>query len=1255
MPFRSPRCLILVLSAATLIAATPARRPVELRFASEVFQPLGPRSDPPAWYRAETTDDAPLGRNYRVAITVSPLTPEQRARIESAGAELLGYIPVHGYRLRVAADAEGSVRALPFVEWLGEPPAYLKVQPELSALARHPSGPVRLRVLLEAGERPARVLQILQGLEARPAPSGKDGAWRVEAEVPAGRLSAILSSLADLPEVEAIERARRLAPFNQDAVWVHQSFVGPSPQQTPIFDQGIFGCGQTLAMADTGQDHDSCFFRDPNGGAPPFFFCLTAPCPAGTPAATRRKDIIYYNWSGTATGDDDTCPATLGASGHGTHTSGSAAGDQSPFADCNAFSSPDRNGGDGQAPGAKLVIQEMGDGLEYLNSGGGTLWNLADVAYRSGARIHSDSWGAACFDAFGFCIPGCTMPYDSFARDADLAMWTYPDLLLVLAAGNAGEFCPPPISIGTPAIAKNPLTVGALGHGLNADTPSSFSSPGPVFDGRLKPTVAAQGELVISAASDANPTTNNCATCSLDGTSMAAPTTAGLAALTREYYTAGYYAAGSRAPAMGSVPSGALIKATLIDGASAIGPAAPGPDFSSGYGRILLGATLSFASSPFALRADDHRMGITTGSVVTHAYDVAGGTPLRVTLVWTDYPAALNAAAARVNELKLEVIDPNGTIWFQTLAAATGAPAQTMNSADPHDSLNVEERLVFDAPAPGRWIVRVRGVDVPWGPQPFALVVRGALTDCPAPAAPGPIALTAPAQHQVMVDWNAVPGAAAYNVYRSFGACPSGPWIPVAAGVTGTSFLDMTVSGGAAYSYYVVAASDSQSACESAPSGCASIIPTGDCFLQPEFRGVTSAASAGLSSCALNLSWDTATPRCGTDVRYNVYRSESAGFTPSAANRIARCLSGTSYTDAVGLAHATAYHYIVRAEDAAPGHGGPCRDGNEEGNVVEAAGSPYGPPVLGTFTDDAGDTGTAAFTPSPPWTIAPAGGNTGVKVYTAASSDGVCSDLVSPTLALASPGEGPQLSFVTKHDLEYDPFGFFGAEGSLGQVEIATGPGFSDWTRLPLSPDYPALVEFPLNFCDSTGNIDTYFSDIDLVYSTYMASLVNWAGGDVKIRFRLSSDLLYPYGNWWIDDIQITKALTPGSCSSAASGPPPIPDGMSVPGLPLDVTSSGSALALTWGATQCPAVAVNVYWGSLGSYGSFAGGACNLPASGSATISPPDNVWFVMATTDGASTDGSWSRDDSGGELTYAGASAVCPAITQHVTNNGCP
>ena len=62
----------------------------------------------------------------------------------------------------------------------------------------------------------------------------------------------------------------------------------------------------------------------------------------------------------------------------------------------------------------------------------------------------------------------------------------------------------------------------------------------------------------------------------------------------------------------------------------------------------------------------------------------------------------------------------------------------------------------------------------------------------------------------------------------------------------------------------------------------------------------------------VDLSWEASNDNVGV-TGYEVYRSTTPGFTPSAANRIATP-SGTSYSDPVG---AGAYYYLVKAADAA--------------------------------------------------------------------------------------------------------------------------------------------------------------------------------------------------------------------------------------------------------------------------------------------------------------------------------------------------
>jgi len=39
---------------------------------------------------------------------------------------------------------------------------------------------------------------------------------------------------------------------------------------TPLFDRGIHGQGQIIAIIDTGLDYTSCYFAEPDGTPPPF-------------------------------------------------------------------------------------------------------------------------------------------------------------------------------------------------------------------------------------------------------------------------------------------------------------------------------------------------------------------------------------------------------------------------------------------------------------------------------------------------------------------------------------------------------------------------------------------------------------------------------------------------------------------------------------------------------------------------------------------------------------------------------------------------------------------------------------------------------------------------------------------------------------------------------------------------------------------------------------------------------------------------
>lgn len=194
-------------------------------------------------------------------------------------------------------------------------------------------------------------------------------------------------------------------------------------------------------------------------------------------------------------------------------------------------------------------------------------------------------------------------------------------------------------------------------------------------------------------------------------------------------------------------------------------------------------------------------------------------------------------------------------------------------------------------------------------------------TSCTAPAVPTGLSATVPAANTVHLSWTG--SGNRYNIFRSDGACPGGTFTQIAGNVTTTTYDDATVSGGQTYSYKVTALSPSY--CESGYSACAGATATGTCFAPPTFAGLSGATSRNLATCGVALSWGAATASCGGGISYNIYRSTTAGFTPSASNKIASGVSGTSYNDSANLVYGTMHYYVVRAQEGSV----------EETNLVE--------------------------------------------------------------------------------------------------------------------------------------------------------------------------------------------------------------------------------------------------------------------------------------------------------------------------------
>ncbi|HRQ63585.1 MAG TPA: S8 family serine peptidase [Xanthomonadaceae bacterium] len=681
--------------------------------------------------------DAFAASAIRVVKFGRPLKADDRQALQALGAEVLDYVPHFAYLVRMDPTLDSVAADVPDVVWIGPFLPAFKIEANLARELR--DGGVlsqvpdldRLSVSLHAGEAVESArdrLSALSGLDFAHAEQTADR-HRLVFRFRRPQLDVAVLALSQDDSVQAI--ALRWPPrlMNSQAGWLHQS--GNSPDR-PVFDQGIFGCGQVIGVLDSGLHVPHCSFDDPVHGAPSFTSCnLGAACPAIPHDFSHRKIGAYYKWSGLAGGMED-------LHGHGTHVTGSAVGNNhAAEVDCAALTTP---GGvtdlDGTAPGAKLISQEMGPQLQYLSTLGGTLYHAAHTAYVNTARIHNNSWGSACRDAGNNCIPGCLVGYREASRDADAVTWDFPELAVFAAAGNSGSGCGPGADIGSPGNAKNVFSVGSSWRGINADQMSGFSSRGPANDRRTRPDFTAQGgvNVVTSTRIHSAATNTACSVALSQGTSMASPAAAGLAALVREYLVRGFYPSGIEDPAQTIAnPSAALIRALMINGAETMTGAGSGaavPNQNQGWGRVHLDNVLYFLGDSRHLWLLDHP-GIQSSLTHHHFVDVFPGEPLKVTLVWHDFPALVLANPAIVNQLRLEVVTPGGEVWSQKLSPAGGLidadPYQDITAID-YDDRNTVHQIVLPAPTAGIHEVRVTAIQIATGgDQPYALAVTGNL------------------------------------------------------------------------------------------------------------------------------------------------------------------------------------------------------------------------------------------------------------------------------------------------------------------------------------------------------------------------------------------------------------------------------------------------------------------------------------------------------------------------------------------------
>ncbi|MBU4143560.1 MAG: S8 family serine peptidase [Candidatus Thermoplasmatota archaeon] len=675
------------------------------------------------------------------------------ASLKAMGATIGSYVPYNTYIVKMNADTLAEVEDLPFVRSVSiYQPAFRVQQSLLQGVALQPgmqsasalkhigwtnlweqASPLGFKedrttvtIILHENENPNNLAALI-GKTGGKVLAKTDNSLRAEISKQG------LQALAFVNDVEYVMPYFANELMLDDTAWTEQSKVSGS---TPVWAAGIHGEGIIVGIADTGLNTDHEMFR--HVGYTPSNWIGSSP--------THRK-VVGYHQLGDNNVDYD---------GHGSHVTGIAVGNGDYVGSTNA----DRFG---MAYEAKVSFCDIGMDLDASLGGiPDDLKTMYALQKADGASMASNSWGIPCINSVTGLRTFMEGKYTEDALNSDWYMWDNKEFLVFFSAGNDGDSGVsdgPAYTTTTtpPATAKNIVTVASHRAGANWNQISVFSSWGPTNDGRLKPDIASTGDGLTdwsgqtgdynSAGTDSNRDGNlDTAYAGMQGTSMSSPCALGDAALLAQYYRDGYYPVTASSPVAlnGFVPSNALLKATMINGArdattgtysneavaqyTLNGHTMAYPNGNQGWGMVDTSDSLYFNGDAREVWMDDNKAGLITDQVREYKIGVGAGQELEFTLVWTDYRGKALTNGALENDLDLTIIDPLGVVYYGNNYGATSRESDPTNPAG-YDHINPVECVLVKVPTQGEWTIRIKAVNIPKGPQPYAIVVAANLDD----------------------------------------------------------------------------------------------------------------------------------------------------------------------------------------------------------------------------------------------------------------------------------------------------------------------------------------------------------------------------------------------------------------------------------------------------------------------------------------------------------------------------------------------
>jgi hypothetical protein len=600
---------------------------------------------------------------YGFVLLRGPADEALEKKLARLGVKLLGRHDDHD-KARIPVASLDALVALPEVEWVGTSPAELKASAELADL-RDPGA----RNALDAMTPIPIVINLFEGDD--------DGSFRRALEaagVAVGEYDASLQFYRAVATGPVIDKITAL----DFVLFVEPIAVtsGSNDQSTPLVDADILR-PSTISYGHTRYSGAATIVGILDSG----FMAGGNPTPDGAVGhSDLNKRMCGRNFT------TDTAGVYNDQAGHGTHVLGTIAG--------TGTANPRYRG---VAPGVGTVEQIRAAKIWKSNNRGDMAWMeqamdfMATFGECSSAppEVINISGGA-----FGVGLTGT----DSASRKLDDKTWTRGQLYVV-SAGNDG---PGNQTIGTPAVAKNALTVGnvlADGYLAVGDIATS-SSRGPTGDFRMKPNLVAPGTAVKSAEAG---TTSSYAEKS--GTSMAAPHVTGIAATLMDH---DYQFKGRPALTRAHLMATSLAHDGVLDDTNVFGLGRV-----SGY-VAHWDITNSDGWSKYRYWGGVNTNGFAYGDITVPA----GTKKLVVVMTW-DEPAA-SAGASRA-------VTYNVDLWLDHQIDCADPSGRCGEYASTSTVDNVEYVVVENPPA-GSYRMKVTPVDapafqLPWGMT--AVIIRG--------------------------------------------------------------------------------------------------------------------------------------------------------------------------------------------------------------------------------------------------------------------------------------------------------------------------------------------------------------------------------------------------------------------------------------------------------------------------------------------------------------------------------------------------